>query len=148
MEMRKFVRRLTLREGRNLQDTLYLLLTGIILFVVVIGLTVFMTDYLYLTDKWLRFVNASIAYSVTALYSVFKHTTFHGFSRIQKFIWMAIIETPVSIFFVLFYVELLPLPEHMFPSYFVGILLLIAVILGCLNMSTKNIGGKPHIKPH
>jgi hypothetical protein len=129
------------RSRTNLQDKLWLLLAGIVLFGATIGMTVFMTDYLLLQDKWLRFVNASFAYSVASFYSICKYTSFRRFDRIQKITCVAIVETLVPIFFVLFYVGILPLPEHMFPSYFFGILLLIVVIISCFNMLAENHSG-------
>lgn len=117
-------------------DKVFLLAAAIVVLAVLLGLMIFVGDYLSLTRGWIFFVLGSLVYTMCGVYLLFKATSFPSLKFSQKVVSLAIVELPVLAFFLIFYLGLLPLPDRMWP-YWIGSIVLPPVAILCLEFCLK-----------
>ena len=113
-----------------LSDKVFLLATAVIVFFLLLGLMIFLGNYLSLSDGWVFFVLGSLLYTMCGLYLLFVATSFSSLRFSQKVVSIIIIEFPVLAFFLIFYLGVLHLPNRFWPYWIGSIVLPAAVTLG------------------
>ena len=113
-----------------LSDKVFLLATAVIVFFLLLGLMIFLGNYLSLSDGWVLFVLGSLLYTMCGLYLLFVATSFSSLRFSQKVVSIVIIEFPVLAFFLIFYLGVLQLPNRFWPYWIGSIVLPAAVTLG------------------
>lgn len=112
--MGKFIKENT---RKNLIDRLYLLIAAILVGLGLMGLIFFLEDYLALSKKWEFFVLGSLMYALITTYGAYKYNLFRkSHVRSSRFVKVAVITgSTIVVTFVLFYFNVLPLPDSLWP---------------------------------
>lgn len=102
-------------------DKLFLLTTAIIAGIILLSFVFFLKGYLYLAREWTFFILESIGYTIIVLYLAIKSPSFKKCSRktIPLLIILIITGSTILVFFLIFYLDILPLPTYLLP-YIIG----------------------------
>lgn len=129
-----------------LADKIYLVFTAIALAVILLISAIFFRQHLALPREWRLFIGGSLAYAITTLYLIFNTQSFSLKKQWRSdlsslIVLVVILGVPIYAFFLVFYFQLLPLPEGMWP-YWLGGVILAPLMVECLKILVPKLLGK------
>lgn len=115
---------------RQVREGLVLILAAASILVGAVGLVFVSRGHLGLTKAWTFFAIGAIVYNVATFYLLNKARLLRRRVRVTRMLVATLImEAPVVVLWLLFYVNVLPLPESMLPYAIGGIIVAPAMVM-------------------
>lgn len=121
-------------------DKTLLIITAIAVGISLLGLTFVLRDYFSIADDWVLFILWSLFYSVMFSYFAFTLSSFKKYPQKGLFLSVLVLITltPVFLLLIIFYFDIVPLPNYLLP-YLIGSVVLAPAFLMLFEYCLKEL---------